>query len=118
MTLGITFLRTSKFFTVFYGDQVSGKELYARNFSISIQGDSALFKMNTMRLLDYTSIAKHALFFDTFCIEDMFLTSKIKTILKKNKELKYFKLLIDETYEYRISRIKLEQKRCTFFSFS
>jgi hypothetical protein len=116
MTTFDTFLRTSKFFTIFYGDQISEKEFYAKKFQVSINDDRAIFKMDLMQLLDCTSMPKHALEFDTFSLEDALLTSKIKMFLKSNEDLKYFKLLINGTYEYRISRIKFEKGRCVFFS--
>jgi hypothetical protein len=99
-------LRKSKFYACFYGDAVAEKEFYAKELCVSFEGESAVFSLQLMQLLDVASFAGEAENFDTFVLEDRFLVAALVRFLQKHPELKFYKLHIN-AHQYRISRLKI-----------
>ncbi|MFC2127627.1 hypothetical protein ACFLRU_04525 [Bacteroidota bacterium] len=112
-------LRGSKCFAFFYGDSVSEKDFYIKNFKVSFSEDLAVFEFDLMKLLDFSLFEETKFLFDTFIIEDEFLQKKIISFLKEHKEIRFFKLQINTKtlFKRRIARIKFQEKKVQFLLF-
>lgn len=106
-------LRSSKCFACFYGDSVSEKDFYIKNFTVKTSEKEAVFAFHLMRNLDYQLFEKSKNQFDTFSIEDGFLTKKVVLFLKENTSIRFFKLHIisKTTFVVRLAKIKIGEKR-------
>lgn len=109
-------LRSTKFFIVFYGDEISEKEYYAKKMAVTVVDTTAVFTMELLELLDAKSFLNDASSFDTFVLDDSFLIKKIVSFLKNNSEIKFFSLKIRET-NFRISKIKIDGTKVRFHLF-
>lgn len=110
-------LRASKFFVVFFGDNVSEKEFYAKDFSVEKTGfDTAIFSFQLMKLLDHSLFKNFQSEFDTLVIEDKFLINKLKLFLVENPEIKFFKISFSGKNKKteRIQKIKFNSNQVLF----
>ena len=111
-----TSLRASKFFVIFYGDAISEKEYYAKNFFVSSENETCLFEFELMTGLDFENFEIYRGDFDACILEDSFLKNKIVSVLKKNTELRFFKLKINGVHDFqsRIIKIKFKENAVIF----
>jgi hypothetical protein len=114
-----TILRKSKFFTCFFGDGISEKDFYGKNFSIACSDSIATFSFELIKGLDYKSFEEEQLYFDTFIVEDVYLVNKTIRFLKENSDLKYFKLSVIGAVllEVRVARIKFDSGKLLLHTF-
>ncbi len=110
-------LRKTKCFACFYGDAVSEKEFYIKNFKVCFEEKQAVFSLELIQALDFGFFEKQKLNFDTFLIEDSYLSKQVTSFLKAHPALCFFSLQIkaNTNFKFRISRIKLEKERLCLY---
>lgn len=113
-------LRATKFFAIFYGDTVAEKQFFAKNCTVTIEGQNCLLRMELVMGLDYDLFESYKFDFDTFVIEDNYLSKKLTAFLKANPKLKNFKLAIAAKTELqlRIGHLKLRNNEVYISSYS
>jgi hypothetical protein len=104
--MSTTSLRKSKFYACFYGDAVPEKEFYGKDLCVSFEGESAVFSLRLMQLLDVASFTTEAENFDTFVLENRLLVAALVRFLQGHPELKFYKLHIN-AQQYRIASLKI-----------
>lgn len=106
-------LRATKFFTTFYGDNMAEKQFFAKNCTAVVEGQNCLLRMELVAELDYDLFdsCKHE--FDTFVLEDNYLSKKLTTFLRANPQLRNFKLsiLAENDLHLRIGHLKLRNNQ-------
>ena len=104
--MAVRSLRKSKFYACFYGDAIAEKDFYAKNLSVSFEGDSAVFSLQLMQLLDVACFENEAENFDTFVFEDRHVVAELVCFLQGAPQLRFFKLHIN-AQQYRIASLKI-----------
>lgn len=112
----VRLLRKSKFYACFYGDAVAEKEFYAKELCVSFEGESAVFSLRLMQLLDVASFAGEAENFDTFVFENNFVVSELIAFLQEFPHIKFFKLQVNAK-KYAIAKIKIGKDFVRFSCF-
>jgi hypothetical protein len=114
--MAVRSLRKSKFYACFYGDAIAEKDFYAKNLSVSFEGDSAVFSLQIMQLLDVACFENVAENFDTFVFEDRHVVAEWVCFLQGAPQLRFFKLHINAK-KYAISKINLGKNFVRLYTF-
>lgn len=102
-------LRASKFFGYCYGDSISEKEFFAKNFKAEIVNELLQLSFVFAKGLDSQIIKDEFERFTFIEIEDVYLKNKLINFLNDFPQVKKLQLLKGDSF-YTVKRLKLTHK--------